>query len=76
MKENISCPKCHEGTLIREIDEFDRPYFHCDKCEYQIHNALALEINKRCPKCGDFLVLKRGRKNKFFACHSCDYVEV
>ena len=75
MKDNnVSCPKC-DGRLIKEIDEVGRVYYHCDKCDYQIHNNLAVSANKRCPKCNDFLILKKGRVGKFYSCHSCDYKE-
>ena len=74
--DKVNCPKCQKGILVQEMDEFSRPYFHCDNCDYQIHNALALKMNKRCPLCGDFLLIKKGRKGTFLACHSCDYKEV
>lgn len=77
MEEKILCPKCKKAHLDIKEDERGKKYFACPNCDYEIHNLLAVATNKRCPMCGDFLILKKARKGhlSFWCCHSCDFVE-
>ena len=53
----FECPNCLEGKLVLADG-----IYKCDKCDYEIKNKLAVESNNRCPKCGHFLVWKRGNR--------------
>lgn len=71
------CPKCKTGTLILRNKQFygcsNYPY-----CTYTINNPISVSRNKRCPVCGDFLMLKKGPFGEFYGCHNyprCSYKE-
>ena len=36
-------------------------------------NMQAVHDNHRCPECGDFLILRRGKFGTFFGCHNYPY---
>ena len=74
------CPWCKSGHLIirrAEVDE--KPFYGCSNfpyCNYTNDNLKAVYHNNRCPECGDFLVLRKGRYGTFFGCHNyprCKY---
>ena len=71
-KKPYQCPNCLDGTLVL-VDGV----YHCDKCDYEIRNKLAVESNNRCPECGHFLLLKRGNRfiKSIVACSNplCSY---
>ncbi|MBQ3018070.1 MAG: UvrD-helicase domain-containing protein [Clostridia bacterium] len=76
----IECPVC-KGKLVIRTNENNRKKFygctHYPLCRYTNNDIKAVEQNKRCPKCGDFISLKNNRYGgKFWGCHSypkCDY---
>ena len=66
----ITCPKCRSGKLVLAIDEDNNKYYKCDVCDYVNRNILSVESGNKCPICGDFLVLKKGRPHSFYQCHN------
>ena len=78
----ISCPHCKSGRLVLRTNESDNTKFYgCSNfpfCEYTIDDLRAVERNKRCKECGDFMVYRKGPYGSFYGCHSfpnCNYKE-
>lgn len=78
----VSCPHCKSGRLVLRKNESNGSSFYgCSNypyCDYSINDMIAVKRNKRCPKCGDFLIFRKGRWGAFFGCHNypnCDYTE-
>lgn len=71
---NIACPHCKSGHLIMRTNEKDgNKFYGCSNypyCTYTINDFRAVERNKRCPRCGDFMVYRKGRNRSFYGCHS------
>ena len=45
-------------------------------CKYTNNDMLSVRRNNRCPRCGDFLVVKKGPYGTFIGCHNyprCDF---
>ena len=75
--EKRYCPDCQNGVLLLTKDDNCQDVYKCNSCSYTNHNIMSVDMGFRCPKCGDYLVLKRGRTllRKFLSCHrtTCDY---
>ena len=76
------CPWCKSGCLIVRKSEVNRRSFYgCSNfpyCTYTNDDLTAVSRNKRCPVCGDFLVLRRGSRGMFYGCHNfprCRYTQ-
>ena len=74
------CPWCKSGYLIVRKSSVDGKLFYgCSNypyCKYTNNDMKAVYYNNRCPQCGDFLVLKKGKYGTFFGCHNyprCGY---
>lgn len=68
------CPWCKSGRLfIRKSDVDGRLFYGCSNfpyCSYTNNDMKAVYHNNRCPECGDFLILRKGRYGTFFGCHN------
>lgn len=68
------CPWCKSGYLvIRKSDVDGKSFYGCSNypyCTYTNNDMKAVYHNNRCPECGDFLVLRKGRYGTFFGCHN------
>ena len=80
--EIITCPHCKSGKLVVKSSKSNgTKYYGCSNfpfCEYKIYDFKAVDRNKRCPVCGDFLVYRKRPYGSFFGCHSfprCEYHE-
>lgn len=80
-KTEISCPRCKTGRLVlRKRGSDGREFFGCSNypyCQYALDQVEAATKGRRCPKCGDFLILKRGKNGPFYYCHNvkgCHYM--
>jgi len=78
----IACPYCKSGRLVLRTNESDgNKFYGCSNypyCDYSINDFRAVNRNKRCRKCGDFLVYRKGPWGVFYGCHNyprCDYKE-
>lgn len=71
------CPWCKSGHLVVRQSEVDRKLFYgCSNfpyCTYTNNDVKAVYSNNRCPSCGDFLILRRGKYGTFFGCHNYPY---
>ncbi|MDE7454230.1 MAG: topoisomerase DNA-binding C4 zinc finger domain-containing protein, partial [Clostridia bacterium] len=73
-EQDYLCPWCKSGHLIVRTSEVDNKSFYgCSNypyCTYTNNDMKSVYYNNRCPKCGDFLVLRKGPYGTFFACHN------
>ncbi len=49
---NVTCPICHEGTMLKRKSRYGKYFYSCSKypkCKYAIWNEPVVE---KCPKCG------------------------
>lgn len=81
-KTEISCPHCKTGRLVLRVNHSDKNKFYgCSNypyCDYAIDDMRAVTRNKRCRKCGDFMVYRKGKWGAFYGCHNyprCTYKE-
>ena len=72
--KEYSCPWCKSGRLIiRTTENNKRKFYGCSNypyCKYTNNNINIVQYNNRCPKCGDFLVSKKGKYGTFIGCHN------
>lgn len=71
-KSRIGCPRCQGGHLVRR-EKDGHQFYGCSNypyCDYTIDDFRAVENGRRCPVCGDVLVLKKGRWGMFYGCHN------
>lgn len=76
-KLGIKCPICEDGEIIERKSKKLKVFYGCSefpKCSFV---SWDMPIDKKCPKCGDILVVKKSKKQEIIKCHSstCDYVE-
>lgn len=68
------CPWCKSGHLVvRKSEVNGKSFYGCSNypyCSYTNDNMKAVYNNNRCPECGDFLVLIKGKYGTFFGCHN------
>ena len=82
-KENeYLCPWCKSGYLVvRKSEVNGKSFYGCSNfpyCSYTNNDMKAVYYNNRCPECGDFLVLRKGKYGTFFGCHNyprCTYTQ-
>ena len=69
----IQCPDCKTGKLILRSNSRDgNKFYGCSNypyCKYSIRDIKAVKRNKRCPCCGDFMLIKKGPYGFFYGCH-------
>lgn len=68
------CPWCKSGHLVVRKSEADgKSFYGCSNfpyCKYTNDDMKTVYHNNRCPECGDFLVLRKGKFGTFFGCHN------
>ncbi len=73
-EEEYLCPWCKSGHLIVRTSEIDgKSFYGCSNfpyCSYTNNDMKSVYFNNRCPECGDFLVLRKGKYGTFFGCHN------
>ncbi len=87
-KTDKKCPKCGSMLLIK-LGRFGK-FYACSKfpeCKYSApleekdasgKDIVEEKIDKKCPKCGEELIVKAGRFGKFYACSAfpkCKHTE-
>lgn len=77
---DILCPWCKSGHLIIRHAEVDgKSFYGCSNfpyCKYTNNDIKSVYNNKKCPRCGDFLVLRSGKHGRFYGCYNyprCTY---
>lgn len=78
--EKIACPRCKTGHLIVRKNERSNKYFvgctNFPQCDYTVQHTSVMTDNKRCPRCGGFMVRRKGRFGQFWGCSNyptCNY---
>ena len=79
-EQEYLCPWCKSGHLVvRTAEVTGKSFYGCSNfpyCSYTNDNMKSVYFNNRCPECGDFLVLRKGKYGTFFGCHNyprCNY---
>ncbi len=78
-KAERTCPWCKSGKLVLRETKENRQFYGCSyfpRCKYTNGNVIDVKRNNRCPKCGDYLIVRNGRRGKFLACYNrekCGY---
>lgn len=74
-KIGVTCPLCKKGEIVERKSKKNRVFYGCDsypECEFVSWDK---PINRSCPKCNEFLVEKRAKKQVQIKCSNCDYKE-
>ena len=78
----ILMPRCKTGYLMVRKNERSNKYFvgctNFPKCDYTVAHTSIMTENKRCPRCGGFMIRRKGRFGEFWGCSnypSCNYTE-
>jgi len=81
-EEQIQCPKCKTGhLLVRKNESMNQFFVGCSnypRCDYAVPDTSILTTNKRCPECGGFLTLRKGKYGRFYGCTNyplCSHTE-
>ena len=81
-EDESMCPHCKSGRLLLRVNKAGGSSFDgCSNypyCDYSINDTKAVSRNKRCRKCGEFMVYGKGALGAFYGCHNyprCDYTE-
>ena len=70
----VTCPKCHEGTIVERKSKRGRIFYGCDRypaCDFTLWNK---PINETCETCGSIMTektYKNGTKKKFCSNENC-----
>ena len=83
-KEEIPCPKCKTGYLMRKVNPKSGNMFigcsHYPKCDYSLSDTKVFDENIKCPLCGGFLIRRKSKimgKPPFYGCTNypfCNYI--
>ena len=80
--KTVLCPKCKTGHLtVKKNDETNTFFVGCSnypQCDYTVRDTSIMDSNKRCPRCGGFLVRRKGKYGSFWGCTNypaCTYTE-
>ena len=71
----ITCPTCHEGTIVERKSKKNRVFFGCSRypdCDFVSWDR---PIGRDCPKDGHYLVEKKVKGGKQVICPNGDYEE-
>ena len=70
----VTCPKCHEGTIVERKSKRGRIFYGCDRypaCDFTLWNK---PINETCETCGSIMTektYKNGTTKKFCSNENC-----
>ena len=74
-KIGVTCPSCKKGDIVERKSKKNRVFYGCDtypECEFVSWDK---PIGRSCPKCDQYLVEKRTKKQVQIKCSNCDYKE-
>ena len=74
-KIGVTCPTCKKGEIVESKSKKNRVFYGCERypdCEFVSWDK---PIARSCPKCDNYLVEKRTKKQVQIKCSSCDYKE-
>lgn len=74
-KIGVTCPTCGKGEVVERKTKKNRIFYGCEHypdCEFSSWDK---PIGRDCPKCEEYLIEKRTRKQVQVKCSNCDYAE-
>lgn len=74
-KIGIPCPKCKDGKVVERKSKKQRIFYGCNRypeCDFVSWDP---PVSRPCPKCGEYMVEKKSKKETIIRCSSCDYQE-
>ncbi len=74
-KIGVTCPTCKQGEIVERKSKKNRAFYGCERypdCEFVSWDK---PIARSCPKCEQYLVEKRAKKQVQIKCSQCDYQE-
>ena len=81
-EKKIKCPRCKTGDLVVRKNEASNKYFvgctNFPHCDYTVSNTAIMTDTRRCPRCGGFLVKRKGKFGYFYGCTNyphCNFTE-
>lgn len=69
--EEIKCPICIAGNLVKRISDTNHEFVGCSnypRCEFSNSNISILSNPKKCERCGGYLVPRKGKNGLFLGC--------
>lgn len=74
-KIGVKCPSCKKGEIVERKSKKNRLFYGCDTypdCEFVSWDK---PVGRNCPKCEQYLVEKKTKKQVQIKCSNCDYEE-
>lgn len=76
-KINVKCPSCKDGEIVRKRSKRGRVFYGCTnypECDFVSWNE---PVEERCPRCGQFMVIRRSKKGDTIRCSNkdCGYLK-
>lgn len=74
-KIGVTCPSCQKGEIVERKSKKNRVFYGCDtypECEFVSWDK---PVGRNCPKCNEYLIEKRTKKQVQIKCSKCDYEE-
>lgn len=77
-QDSISCPKCKGGNLVLKTNGSNgNKFYGCSnypQCNFTINSNRISPV--RCPKCGGFMVKRKGKYGEFYGCSNYNGSEI
>lgn len=75
---DVECPKCNKGKIVRKRSTKGRTFYGCSiypDCDFVSWDE---PINRRCPNCNEFMIIKRNKSKTIIKCSNkdCGYSEI
>lgn len=74
-KFGVMCPTCGKGEVVERKTKKNRLFYGCERYPDCDFSSWDKPIGRGCPKCDEYLVEKRTRKQTQVKCSNCDYKE-
>lgn len=74
-KIGVTCPTCGKGEVVERKTKKNRLFYGCERYPDCDFSSWDKPIGRDCPKCDEYLVEKRTRKQTQVKCSNCDYEE-
>lgn len=71
----VTCPKCKKGEIVERKSKKQRTFYGCERypdCDFVSWDR---PVPRPCPKCGNYMIEKKTKKEKVIRCSVCDYEE-
>ena len=74
-KIGVTCPTCKKGEIVERKTKRNRIFYGCERYPDCDFSSWDKPVGRNCPKCDEYLVEKRTRKQVQVVCSNCDYEE-